>query len=147
MIENLMDDTGLLVNVISGRATTAVTRKLYKDFRAQKLNVTPEQWVVLQFLSVKDGVSQQALATLTFKDKPSMTRMLDNMEKHALIARLVDNSDKRSNLIYLTKQGVKVHQRAREIVIAAMYDALKGLEEGEIQQALMTLKRIYGNLV
>jgi MarR family transcriptional regulator, organic hydroperoxide resistance regulator len=146
-MEEIIDDTGLLVNVISGRATTAITRKLYKDFRFHELNVTPEQWVVLQILSVKDGITQQALATLSYKDKPSMTRMLDNMEKHALIVRLVDVSDKRSNLIHLTKLGLKEYQKAKEIVVKAMEDALKGLNEQEIQQALMTLKKIYGNLV
>lgn len=146
-MDELIDDTGLLVNVISGRATTAITRKLYKEFRTHELNVTPEQWVVLQILSAKDGITQQALATLSYKDKPSMTRMLDNMEKHSLIARLVDAADKRSNLIHLTKQGLKEYQKAKEIVVRAMNDALKGLEEREIQQALMTLKKIYGNLV
>jgi len=142
-----MDDTGLLVSVISGKATTAITRKLYRDFRAHGLSVTPEQWVVLQVLFVKDGISQQELATMTYKDKPSMTRILDNMEKRTLIARLVDHSDKRSNLIHLTKQGLQQYQQARTIVVAAMKEALRDLKESDIQQALKTLKKIYKNLV
>jgi MarR family transcriptional regulator, organic hydroperoxide resistance regulator len=146
-MENLMDDTGLLVSVISGKATTAITRKLYRDFRAHGLSVTPEQWVVLQVLFVKDGISQQELATMTYKDKPSMTRILDNMEKRTLIARLVDHSDKRSNLIHLTKQGLQQYQQARTIVVAAMKEALRDLKESDIQQALKTLKKIYKNLV
>lgn len=146
-MEDLMHDTGLLVNVISGKATTAISRRLYRDFRAKGITVTPAQWVVLQVLSVQEGMSQQELANITFKDKPSMTRMLDNMEKHALIARLVDHSDKRSNLIHLTKQGRKKHQEALEVVLAAMKEALRGLDEQEIQHALTTLKKIYNNLL
>jgi DNA-binding MarR family transcriptional regulator len=145
-MDEFLEDKGLLVGVVSGKASTAINRKLYRAFRANGLLVTPEQWVLLQFLSVKDGISQQELANMAFKDKPSVTRLLDNLEKQALIARLADKEDKRSNVIYLTKDGIRTHEKARNIVVSAMSDALKGLSESEIHQALSILKKIYKNL-
>jgi len=108
--------------------------------------LTPEQWMVLQFLSLKDGISQQELATITYKDRPGITRMLDNLEKTSLIARLADKSDKRSNLIHLTKAGLSVHQKAKSIVLKTMQDALVGISETEIKAGEIILKKIFKNL-
>lgn len=52
----------------------------------------------------KDGVTQQELCNATFKDKPSMTRLIDNMERQHLVVRISDKKDRRTNLIHLTKQ-------------------------------------------
>ena len=38
-----------------------------------------------------------------FKDKPSMTRLIDNMERQHLVVRIADKRDRRTNLIHLTR--------------------------------------------
>lgn len=53
----------------------------------------------------KDGVTQQELCNATFKDKPSMTRLIDNMEKQHLVIRVPDKKDRRTNKIHLTENG------------------------------------------
>ncbi len=53
----------------------------------------------LIFLWEKDGVTQQELCNATFKDKPSMTRLIDNMERQHLVVRISDKKDRRTNLI------------------------------------------------
>ncbi|MDP4277147.1 MAG: MarR family transcriptional regulator [Bacteroidota bacterium] len=146
MDELLLNDKELLFGVISGKVSTAINRKLYHDFRANDITLTPEQWVVLQSLAFKDGITQQELATFTFKDKPSITRLLDNLEKHSLIARLADKLDKRSNLIHITKAGIAMHQRAKAIVLNSMKEALNGLSEEDIRTGEHLLKKIFKNL-
>ena len=51
-------------------------------------DVTCEQWSVLVNLGKKNGQSQQELAGLICKDKTSVTRLIDNMEKHSLVVRI-----------------------------------------------------------
>lgn len=145
-MEDLFNDKELVFGVVSGRASTAINRRLYRDFRAHDIALTPEQWVVLQFLSIKDGISQQELANVTYKDKPSITRLLDNLEKHSLIARLSDKMDKRSNLIHLTKAGEILHQKAKDIVLQTMQVALNNISEEEIRKGEKILKKIFKNL-
>jgi len=145
-MQELFSDKELVFGIISGRVSTALNRRLYRDFRNNGITLTPEQWMVLQFLSLKDGISQQELATITYKDRPGITRMLDNLEKTSLIARLADKSDKRSNLIHLTKAGLSVHQKAKSIVLKTMQDALVGISETEIKAGEIILKKIFKNL-
>jgi MarR family transcriptional regulator, organic hydroperoxide resistance regulator len=145
-MDKYFNDKEVLFGIVSGRASTAINRKLYRDFRENDIIITPEQWVVLQFLAIKDGISQQELANITFKDKPSITRLLDNLEKHSLIARLADKLDKRSNHIHITRSGVAIHQKAREIAMKTMKVALNGLSEDEIHNGELILKKIFRNL-
>jgi DNA-binding MarR family transcriptional regulator len=145
-MDELFSDKELVFGIVSGRVSTAINRRLYRDFRNNNISLTPEQWMVLQFLSLKDGISQQELANITYKDRPGITRMLDNLEKHALIARLADKSDKRSNKIFLTKAGATVHLQARNIVLQTMQDALVDISEEEIRAGEKILKKIFRNL-
>lgn len=146
MLEELTIDRELVFGVVSGRVSTAINRRLYRDFRSANLALTPEQWMVLQALTYKDGISQQELAKTTYKDKPGITRMLDNLEKNSLIARLADKSDKRSNLIHITKAGAALHQLARPLVLQTMRDALNDLSEEEIRMGEKILKKIFQNI-
>ena len=75
----------ILFALLSGKLSTAITRKLYRRFREEEIEVTPEQWIVLHQLWNKEGVTQQELCVNTFKDKPSMTRLIDNLEKQSLV--------------------------------------------------------------
>ena len=105
MTETINFDMQLIFAIMNGKVSAAINRKLYRNFRAMGLDITPEQWTVLIFLWKRDGVSQQELCNATFKDKPSMTRLIDNMEKQHLVVRINDKNDRRTNLIHLTKTG------------------------------------------
>lgn len=145
-MEQVFKDRDLVFNIATGKASTAINRKIIRDFKSNSIALTPEQWLVLQFLSYKDGISQQALANAMFKDKPSITRLLDNLEKHSLIARLVDKVDKRSNIIHITKNGSSIHQKAKNVVSQSLKTALKGISEEEIRLGERLLRRIFSNL-
>jgi len=139
-------DREVLFSVLNGRATTAINRRFYRIFRAHGIAITPEQWVVLLYLSFKDGITQNELAISTYKDKPSITRLLDNLEKRSLIARLADKKDKRNNMIYITKAGMAIHRKAKEIALQIMKKALQGLTEEEVRIGESLLKKIFKNL-
>ena len=103
MIEQFNFDIRLIFAILNGKVSAAINRKLYRNFRQNGLEISPEQWTVLIFLWEKDGVTQQELCNATFKDKPSMTRLIDNMERQHLVVRISDKRDRRTNLIHLTK--------------------------------------------
>ena len=105
MIEQVNFDIRLIFAILNGKVSAAINRKLFRNFRQNGLEITPEQWTVLNFLWEKDGVTQQELCNATFKDKPSMTRLIDNMERQHLVVRISDKKDRRTNLIHLTKDG------------------------------------------
>ncbi len=98
---------GELYSFITGKASTAIARRLQKKFNSLGLNLTIEQWSVLYHLWKEDGMSQQELCNATFRDKPSITRLVDNLEKLNLVKRVASENDRRINKIYLNKAGAK----------------------------------------
>jgi DNA-binding MarR family transcriptional regulator len=78
---------GELYSFITGKASTAIARRLQKKFNQAQLSITIEQWSVLYQLWKNDGLSQQELCDKTFRDKPSITRLVDNLEKLELVNR------------------------------------------------------------
>lgn len=145
-MEDLLLDKEVVFGVLSGKASTAISRRLYREFRATGLNLTPEQWSILLSLSYKDGITQQELASTTYKNKPSITRLLDNLQKQTLIVRLGDKKDKRINKIHITKTGCILNDKAKIIAAQTMKDALKGISEDEIRIGEIILKKIFKNL-
>ena len=89
-------------NLLTGRIFMYITRFLNQNFKSAGIEITKEQWTVLAVLWKQDGVSQQVIADETGRDKPSTTRLLDNLEKLGYIERRPDATDRRINNIYLT---------------------------------------------
>ena len=93
----------------------------------------------------KDGVTQQELCNATFKDKPSMTRLIDNMEKLHLVIRVSDKKDRRTNKIHLTETGKKLEEKARFIANKTLKEALHGLTLEELRISQEVLRKIFNN--
>ena len=138
-------DNEMLFALLSGKLSSAINRKLYRSFRKINIDITPEQWTVLIFLWEKDGVTQQELCNATFKDKPSMTRLIDNMERQHLVVRISDKKDRRTNLIHLTKDGKELEERARVIANQTLKEALKGITIEELSVSQEVLRKIFFN--
>lgn len=137
---------GELYSFITGKASTAIARRLQKKFNLAGLNLTIEQWSVLYHLWKKDGISQQELCHASFRDKPSITRLVDNLERLQLVKRVPSEQDRRINLIYLTRQGVKLQEDTLELAEATLVEALKNVTPDKIEVCKEVLQVVYDNL-
>lgn len=121
-------------------------RTLQQNFRKAGYPVTSEQWIVLVWLFDKDGMTQQELCDLTFKDKPGITRILNNLEKNNLITRAGHPVDGRSKTIYLTKECKRMEQHLLKIAEQTQATAIKGISTNEIDDCRSVLQKITDNL-
>ena len=137
---------GELYSFITGKASTAIARRLQKKFNTSGLNVTIEQWSVLYHLWKNDGISQQELCNATFRDKPSITRLVDNLEKLQLVKRVASDSDRRINLIFLTRQGQKLEEETMNLAEETLNEALEGIPANNINLCKEILQQVYDNL-
>ncbi len=137
---------GELYSFITGKASTAIARRLQKKFNAAGLNITIEQWSVLYHLWKEDGRSQQQLCNATYRDKPSITRLVDNLERLNLVKRVPSESDRRINLIYLTKQAQKLEEETMQIADETLFEALKTVPPERIDICKEVLQIVYDNL-
>jgi DNA-binding MarR family transcriptional regulator len=137
---------GELYSFITGKASTAIARRLQKKFNAGGLNLTIEQWSVLYHLWKEDGLSQQELCNATFRDKPSITRLVDNLEKLTLVKRVASESDRRINRIYLTKQAQKIQEEAMKMAEDTLNEALETVPVEKVEICKEVLQIVYDNL-
>ncbi|THF49918.1 MarR family transcriptional regulator [Flavobacterium supellecticarium] len=135
-----------LYNLLSGRIPSAFNRALLNQFKANGINLTKEQWSILAVLWKKDGCSQQVLADETYRDKPSITRLIDHLEKEGLAERRPDKKDRRLNLIFLTEQGRSLEEGAMKVVDQTVNSAVRDIDPEVIQLVRDTFIRIYNNL-
>ncbi|MBL7755802.1 MAG: MarR family transcriptional regulator [Chitinophagaceae bacterium] len=137
---------GELYSFITGKASTAIARRLQKKFNLAGLNITIEQWSVLYHLWKEDGQSQQQLCNATFRDKPSITRLVDNLERLNLVKRVPSESDRRINLIYLTRQAQKLEEETMQIADETLNEALRTVSPDRVDVCKEVLQIVYDNL-
>ncbi len=119
------------------RVNQLLRAALYRAFRADGREMTPEQWIVLVRLWQEDGQSQTDLGESTLKDKATLSRILAVMERDGLVVRRPDPHDGRSRLVYATREAKRLKasslERAQTLVAA--------LEEGIAERDLATTRR------
>jgi DNA-binding MarR family transcriptional regulator len=135
-----------LYSFITGKASTAIARRLQKNFKQSGVDITIEQWSVLYHLWKEDGLSQQQLCDATFRDKPSITRLVDNLEKLGLVKRMADKTDRRVNKVFITPEAQKLQELSMEVANRTLNEALAGVTNGQIEIAKEVLNMVYENL-
>ena len=131
---------------MTGKATTAIARRLQRNFKLSGLDITVEQWSVLYYLWKQDGMSQQDLCNATFRDKPSITRLVDNLEKQKLVKRMPSKKDRRINEFFLTEKGRFMETLSMKVANQTMNEALAGVAEKQVNVAKEVLQKVYDNL-
>jgi DNA-binding MarR family transcriptional regulator len=137
---------GELYSFITGKASTAIARRLQKNFRENGMDITIEQWSILYHLWKEDGISQQQLCDASFRDKPSITRLVDNLEKINLVKRVASTDDRRINMIYLTPEAKLLQDKLMDLANQTLNEALVGVTNGQIEIAKEVLQTVYENL-
>jgi DNA-binding MarR family transcriptional regulator len=92
---------------------SAYFQKLIKE---KKLNTTPEQYSILISLFLNPGLSQTQVSEKTMKDKTTITRILDVLEKNGYIERRNDPADRRAYKVFLTNAGEILYKESTKIV-------------------------------
>ena len=135
-----------LNSILFGRTHSAFNRALLNNFRKNNITLTKEQWTILGVLWLDDGCSQQTIADRTYKDKPGITRLIDNLEKESLVERRPDAKDRRLNLIFLTPKGKNIEKAVMEIVNQTLENSIKGIDPANLKIVKEICKQIYDNL-
>lgn len=121
-------------------------RLLRKHFaglaRQHDLDLTAEQWFILNRLRREDGRPQNALGDALFSDRPNLTRMFARLEKRGWIVRRSDPTDGRRSLVWLTDVGRAVHDQFAEVAESARERLFAGLDPGAVQVTMSVLEQI-----
>ncbi len=107
-----------------------------------KLNITPVQGMVLNFLLDEDSVTSKNLGERARLDSATLTGVLDRLEATGLTMRKPNPGDRRAILIELTDKGFDTAKKIRKTGIDANKDFLSGLKMDDVK----TLRELLGRL-
>jgi len=130
-----------------GKTVQSVKNLTFREFKAKNFNITPEQWAVMSYLHKEDGLYQKQIADFLFKDKPTVTRILDILEKRNLIIRISDEKDRRKFKIYLTQDGKDTVAQLIPIAKEIQFKIRENIQQEEIETLKTILNKIYMNTV
>jgi DNA-binding MarR family transcriptional regulator len=131
---------------LTGLITNRLTYSINRSFREAEIDITLEQFSILTLLWYREGRNQQELANELSRDKTTVTRTLRNMFEKNLLVKVPDKTDRRNNLIYLTKKGKEHQGRCIRITGDYYVKALNNLSEPEVENAIVALNKIVSNI-
>lgn len=130
----------------AGYLYTALQSALSSVLKSSGEKITAAQWPIMVMLWQKNGRSQHELTSAIHKDKTAITRNLDLLEKQNVIIRVQDKTDRRNNVIYLTKKGKDLEDILAAKVLDFKKVITKGIESEEIENMNLTMRKIYKNI-
>lgn len=120
---------------------------LNKKFSINKLDITPEQFIILDLLTEHTtGISMQKISEKIHRDNSAITRSIDILEKKNLVSRVNAEKDRRKKIILITKQGITLLHNAKDIAKQYAKEVAKGLTEKQLNDLFSILKIIQKNI-
>jgi DNA-binding MarR family transcriptional regulator len=109
-------------------------------------HISFEMVEILACLWKEDGVNQQQLATLTVKDKSSITHLVGKLEKELLVSRVENERDRRNKQVYLTSAGRQLRKKLYPWVVEVYERAIGDIRSEEIEACLQLVRKIAENV-
>lgn len=124
-----------------GKICDAVFSSFIKD-----LDLTANQWPVLDQIFLHEGLSQRELAQYCMKDPSAVLKTIDAFEKKGFAVRTIDEEDRRVYKIYLTDKGRAVRNEVYVIASSFFKEMTKGLSQKELDDFYDVAITMYNNI-
>ena len=138
----LIKQVGVLVNILNCK----LKKHVASVFKSEGINLTAEQFLVMDTLWNQGEMTQQTIAYIIQKDKNSVTQFIDNLEKKGLVQRVVDSTDRRVNNIRLSEAGMAMKDNTKRVAIAALNDIVEGIPEEDLKSFVRVLNKACDNI-
>ena len=131
-----------------GNFTNLINKKMVYFLNSQLgvFDLTAEQWQVLLTLSKQNKINQKILSQAVNKDQPTLTRMLDILERKALVERHLSKEDRRSFSVHITEKGLNLTEKLTPYIEDIFKKILNGISEKDLETYLDVLTKIDNNI-
>lgn len=118
-----------------------------QTFAAHKFKITPEQFTVLETLYENDGLYQRQLSTLTLKDRPNISRIINILEGHGFVTKTPDVNGRKILKIKITESGIAIYKEILPVITKVWNSVLSEIPDNELYIFEDILKKIKQSLV
>lgn len=131
-----------------GQLTNQANRKImrYLNSKLELYDITLEQWIVLLKLSQQDKISQKQLAENVNKDQPTLTRILDILERKKLVVRKPSERDKRACSVHIAEKGINLKKQVAPFLESYFQRIIEEISNEEIETYKRVLLKISNNI-
>ena len=133
---------GMLIN----SAHRAMTKRFVQNAMKSGLDISLDQWMILGPIWQLESASQKELGEITLKDKTSITRLVDILEKKNLVVRVEDQIDHRIKRVILTNAGKQLFFDVLPIMEKTREEVRKDISDQDIETFKKVLSSIIVNL-
>ncbi|MBR4094599.1 MAG: MarR family transcriptional regulator [Bacteroidales bacterium] len=138
----LNKQVGVFLNLVHNRFKQYITA----FFQEEGYNLTPEQFLVMDAIWDEGKMSQQKIADTIFKDKNSVVKLLDGLEKKNLVRRVANKDDRRQNLIEITPHAKEIQQNVTDIAMNAVDLIIKDIPKQDLHIFIKVLTKMAENM-
>ena len=138
----LNKQVGVFLNLVHNRFKQYITA----FFQEEGYNLTPEQFLVMDAIWDEGKMSQQKIADTIFKDKNSVVKLLDGLEKKNLVRRVTNKDDRRQNLIEITPYAKEIQQNVTDIAMNAVDLIIKDIPKQDLHIFIKVLTKMAENM-
>jgi len=123
------------------RTLRIIRLDLGKRLKQVNVDITPEQWMILSSLYNNNGQSQTELCNDSFKNAPTVSRIIDLLSKKGYTERQRFENDRRSYKIFLTEEGKAVVEKALPAIIATRAKGWTDLTDEDYEGFIKVLNK------
>jgi len=127
------------------RTLRKIKQRYILTFKTAGIDITPEQWALLDKLYQTNGISQNELANGTYKNAPTVSRIIDLLCKKGWTERSRSEHDRRSYKIFLTTEGKNIVEILLPKVTHLRKLGWENISEEEYQVFVRIMNQLYEN--
>ncbi len=128
---------GHLIRRLNQRSTAVFSERL----KSAPVELTSVQYAALDVLAREPGIDQARLAALIAYDRATIGEVVKRLEKKELVARQVNEEDRRARSLRLTAAGETALAQVAPMVAALQAEILGNLDEDERTQFMELLRK------
>lgn len=122
---------------------TCLNRSLARAFGEE---LTVDFWFILSILYKEDSIPQTLLAQRASRDRASLSRTLDEMERFGFVKRLPDPCSKRTSIVALTRKSIALNEQLAKTVNEQTNQLLADLSPIEVKELIRMLNCTYDRI-
>ena len=135
-MHQLEDSLGFQVN-----RTANAMKKRFNTF-LKPYNLTSEQYVIMKSVQENADITPTQLSEITFKDKTTITRMIDTLVKNEMLVREPKANDRRAYSIAWSSKGKKIMQEILPITEKVITKLSGQFKKEELETFLAVLAKL-----
>lgn len=116
-----------------------------KVFNKLQVDITPDQWVLLDTLNNMGELSQKEISEQSFKDAATISRIIDKLEKKSLVTRKSEQKDRRKTTIKLTEKGQETVEICQQEIDRLRRHSWQNLTEEDYENFQRIMNQVFHN--